>query len=318
MQNTSQNLFYYRIDFYNNTTSPFLIGSSDLASSVFLTIDSTDSKLILSWKENTPWDNYKYIIYKQDGSVFDSIGETDNTTFIDEGLINGQIYCYYVQSVGEYSDTALPKPLINLSQTVCCQPIDNVPPCVPLLEGTTDCENIRMQWSFADSCDLTDIFLTYIYYRNDISSDYLLLDSIYNFNNSYDIINPPSIAGCYFLILMDKKGNRSKPTNELCFDTDLCNFYGLPNFFTPNGDGINDYFRPFPYDYVESVDMEIFNRWGTPVFRTNDPDVMWDGVNQFTKQPCVDGVYYYVCRVNEYTLNGIRARYLNGSVTILR
>lgn len=318
LQNTVQNSFYYRIDFYNNTTSPFLIGSSDMASSIFLSIDSTDQKLMLSWKESTIWNNYKYIIYRQNGSTFDSIGETSKTTFTDEGLMNEQTYCYYVESIGEYSDTTLPKPLINLSQIVCCQPIDNIPPCAPTLTGTTDCENIRMEWSFPDSCDLTDIFITYIYYRNDISSDYLLLDSIYNYNNSYEIINPLSIAGCFFLVLMDKKGNKSNPSNELCFDTDICDFYRLPNFFSPNGDGINDYFRPFPYDYVKSVDMDIFNRWGILVFRTTNPDIMWDGTNQYTKQPCAEGVYYYVCKVNEYTLNGIRARYLNGSVTIFR
>jgi gliding motility-associated-like protein len=318
MQNTVMNTFYYQINLYDNTTTPFLIGSSDAASSVYLSIDSSDEKLILSWKSNTPWKNYKHIIYRQNGNSFDSIGETNTYMYADTALINDQLYCYYVETVGEYADATLPKPLKNLSQTVCARPVDNVPPCVAILKGETDCKDIRMQWSFPDSCNLSDIAMIYIYYRNDISSDYLLLDSISTYGNNYDIIDPPSIAGCFFLVLTDAKGNKSSPSNELCFDTDICDSYKLPNVFTPNGDGKYDYFRPFPYDYVESVDVVIFNKWGMPVFETNNPDIMWDGTNQFTKQPCVDGVYYYVCKVNEYTLNGIRTRFLNGSVTIFR
>ena len=318
LQNTVNNTFYYRIDFYNNTTTPFLIGSSDVASSVFLSIDSSDQKLILSWKENTPWTNYKYIIYRMNNSVFDSIGQTNTPTFTDTGLINEQQYCYYVESVGEYSDTSLPKPLHNLSQIICARPTDNLPPCAPVLTGTTDCENIRLDWSFDAHCDLSDIFMTYIHYRKDLHSDYIIYDSISGFSTSYDIISPSSVVGCFMLITADEKGNTSSPSNEVCFDTDLCDSYKLPNIFTPNGDGSHDFFRPFPYDFVESVDMHIYDRWGVLVFKTDNPDVMWDGKNQFTKQACVDGVYYYVCKVNEYTLNGIRTRYLNGSVTIIR
>ena len=75
---------------------------------------------------------------------------------------------------------------------------------------------------------------------------------------------------------------------------------------------------PFQYDFVESISMHIYNRWGILIFKTTNPDILWDGTNQFTKQVCVDGVYYYVCDVKEYTLNGIKTRHLNGSITIFR
>ncbi len=318
LQNTQGNTFFYRIDFYNNTVSPYLIGSSDIASSVFLTIDSTDRKLRLSWKEHVPWGNYNYIIYRENNNHFDSIGQTNSNFFIDSNLNNYQTYCYYIESQGSYLDTTLPHPLINLSQIVCAQPIDNIPPCAPILQGTTDCENIYIQWAFSDTCDMSDIFKTYLYYKNDMSSDYLLLDSIPYPALTYEITNLPSVVGCFFLVAEDSVGNKSNYSNELCFDIDICDSYKLPNIFTPNGDGTNDLFMPYPYDYVESIDMYIYDRWGALVFKTKNPDVLWDGTNQYTKRPCVDGVYYYVCDVKEYTLNGIRTRHLNGSVTILR
>jgi gliding motility-associated-like protein len=128
----------------------------------------------------------------------------------------------------------------------------------------------------------------------------------------------PSIVGCFLLTVADFNGNGSDYSNELCFDADLCNAYRLPNVFTPNGDGVNDFFMPFQYDFVESINMYIYDRWGLPVFTTTHPDILWDGKNQFTKQDCVDGVYYYVCDVKEYTLHGIKIRHLNGSITIFR
>jgi gliding motility-associated-like protein len=318
LRNTEKDMFYYRIDFYNNTNAPYLIGSSDIASSVYLSITPTDRQLDLFWKVYVPWENYKYIIYRENNGIFDSIGETSTASFTDYNLINKQTYCYYIEAQGIYSDTTFFRPLINLSQRVCAQPIDNIPPCVPYLEGTTDCKSISIHWTFSDTCDISDARVTYIYYKNDLSSDYLLLDSVFYPSLAYEINNLPSVVGCFFLTAVDSNENSSNYSNELCFDTDICDAYRLPNVFTPNGDGVNDLFMPFQYDFVESISMYIYNRWGVLVFKTTHPDILWDGTNQFTKQACVDGVYYYVCDVNEYTLNGIRTRHLNGSVTIFR
>ena len=47
--------------------------------------------------------------------------------------------------------------------------------------------------------------------------------------------------------------------------------------FTPGDDSKNDLFTPFPYKFIESVDVTIFNRWGNIVFETKDPDINWDG-----------------------------------------
>ena len=319
LQNTKENRLFYRIDFYNNTNnSHHLIGSSDIASSVFLNLRSTDRKLILSWEEQTPWENYNYIIYRENNGVFDSIGEINSSPFTDNNLINGQTYCYYVEARGEYSNNIFPRPLINLSQKTCAVPVDNVPPCTSILQGNTDCKTIDLQWTFPDTCDQTDIFKIYLYYRNDMSADYTLLDSISPTATTYQIRNLPSVIGCFSLLNMDSAGNKSHYSEALCFDVDVCNAYKLPNVFSPNGDGINDFFMPFQYDFVESIEMYIYDRWGALVFKTKNPDILWDGTNQLTKQPCVAGVYFYVCDVREYTLTGIRTRYLNGSVTLLR
>jgi gliding motility-associated-like protein len=52
----------------------------------------------------------------------------------------------------------------------------------------------------------------------------------------------------------------------------------IPNVFTPNGDGSNDYFRIFGnLTALKLVEVQIFNRWGEKVFESNDINFEWDG-----------------------------------------
>ena len=124
-----------------------------------------------------------------------------------------------------------------------------------------------------------------------------------------------SIAGCYFITSVDSFGNESERGNPLCLDN--CPVYELPNIFTPGSDGFNDLFEPFPYKYVESIDMVIFNRWGREVFKTTDLEVDWDGTSMDSGEPVPDGTYYYLCTVNEIRLEGIVTRELRGAITVI-
>jgi gliding motility-associated-like protein len=54
----------------------------------------------------------------------------------------------------------------------------------------------------------------------------------------------------------------------------------MPNSFTPNYDGLNDFFKPEFTDYgldVKSFEMEVFDRWGERVYHTRDIYKGWDG-----------------------------------------
>lgn len=86
----------------------------------------------------------------------------------------------------------------------------------------------------------------------------------------------------------------------------------IPNIFTPNGDGENDFFFIEFLEgtnAVQSVEGKIFNRWGRKVAELNSIDAQWDGGNS------EDGVYYYV--VNIIAVDGTEYK-LNGHVTLLR
>lgn len=93
----------------------------------------------------------------------------------------------------------------------------------------------------------------------------------------------------------------------------LESYIGFPNVFTPNGDGVNDEFRP-AFQSIKNYNIVIYNRWGRKVYESSDLSVGWDG--KIGSGEAAPGVYYYVCEAEGY-VKGERHR-KKGSVTILR
>lgn len=70
--------------------------------------------------------------------------------------------------------------------------------------------------------------------------------------------------------------------------------YYIPNAFTPNGDGLNDVFRPIPAGIVRTQYFRIFNRLGETVFENNEFMKGWDGTFKGKKQPI--GTYVWIIK----------------------
>lgn len=88
----------------------------------------------------------------------------------------------------------------------------------------------------------------------------------------------------------------------------------VPTGFTPNGDGINDIFRPLgSSEYVSEFEMTIWNRWGQEVFRSTDPLTGWDG--NYNGQGAQTGVYAYI--INYKDIYG-DLKMTKGNVTLTR
>lgn len=71
----------------------------------------------------------------------------------------------------------------------------------------------------------------------------------------------------------------------------------IPTVFSPNGDGLNDYFTLYSKSYVQEIVLfEIFDRWGGKLysrknFQPNIPEYGWDGL--YKDKPVSPGVYVY-------------------------
>ncbi len=89
--------------------------------------------------------------------------------------------------------------------------------------------------------------------------------------------------------------------------------YWIPNAFTPNGDGLNDVFKPV-IEGVTNYNFMIFNRWGELIFSTNDIYSGWDGTYKGSK--CQEDVYVWKIEFrNEVSKS--REKYI-GRVTLVR
>ncbi|SFE13724.1 gliding motility-associated C-terminal domain-containing protein [Chitinophaga sp. CF118] len=87
----------------------------------------------------------------------------------------------------------------------------------------------------------------------------------------------------------------------------------IPSAFSPNGDGLNDYWRPKYRGVITNFQMSVWDRWGERVYYTTDPQVGWTGTKQGKSLPT--GTYIWVM---EYTSGDTNQKVKkNGTITIV-
>jgi gliding motility-associated-like protein len=248
--------------------------------------------------------------------AYDSIGSSNTLSFSDRGLVNGQQYCYYVRSIGSYPAAGMPKNLVNISQITCTVPVDNEAPCAPEIEVTSQCDSLynNIRWSMPDSICSEDVAGYRIYYKMKNEENLSLLQEISG-NSTFSYRHSPGdiIAGCYAVSAFDINGNEGNKSITFCIDS--CDFYEIPNVFTPNGDDINDRLVAKTSGLVETIDFKLFNRNGLLIFSTSNPRIDWDGT--YNGKIVSPGVYFYSCDVYETRLTGLELFHLSGFVHVI-
>jgi len=87
----------------------------------------------------------------------------------------------------------------------------------------------------------------------------------------------------------------------------------VPNAFTPNGDGLNDVFRPILPGVKELLYFSVYNRWGQLVFTTKEIGNGWDGrINGVIQEA---GTFVWVLKVKTFEGNTIDK---NGPLLLIR
>lgn len=110
--------------------------------------------------------------------------------------------------------------------------------------------------------------------------------------------------------------------NDLgCFDTTVNNirvlltcYIAVPNAFTPNGDGLNDFLYPLNAYKADNLEFKVYNRLGQLVFQTNDWSQKWDGTVK--GEPEDAGVYVWTLK---YILRDTGKHvFMKGSTVLIR
>jgi len=87
----------------------------------------------------------------------------------------------------------------------------------------------------------------------------------------------------------------------------------VPTGFTPNGDGLNDYFKPIAIGYRSLKYFRVFDRWGERVFNTTSLEEGWDGT--FNNKKCDMGTYFWeIGFTDRFGKDGFQ----KGDVTLIR
>ena len=133
-----------------------------------------------------------------------------------------------------------------------------------------------------------------------------LVESVWNFGDgtSSNMETPPAHlfpdtwAGKTYAVSLTVK-------NDLgCYDTAVAEvtklqscYLTVPNAFSPNGDGLNDYLYPLHAFSATDLDFQVFNRYGQLVFETRDWTRKWDGTVNGAPQEV--GTYIWTLRYTD-------------------
>ncbi len=124
---------------------------------------------------------------------------------------------------------------------------------------------VNCVWSFGDGTTANDCEINKMY---DAPGNYVVVLTITN------------SAGCTSSLEQTVAVTNS---NDDCIQ--------IPSAFSPNGDGINDFFIPVVFNLSEVAYFKVFNRWGQQVYSSNNIEKGWDGTYNGKSQPI--GVYNY-------------------------
>ncbi len=111
-------------------------------------------------------------------------------------------------------------------------------------------------------------------------------------NTTTNAVHNYTAAGAYTVTLVALNSNG-------CFNSSSYSFYiadssgiTLPNIFTPNGDGINDIFKPIARG-ISSIKVNVYTRYGNFLYGWDTINGFWDGYTT-SGTLCESGTYFYV------------------------
>lgn len=308
----------YVVEFVAGTTT---VGASQRATSIYLSATPGDRHIDLQWSSSTPWNNYKYTIYRKNPaqSTFTAIATTSLTNYSDTSKVaNRYTYCYKVLGEGQYSDPSIFKPLLNNSQEVCATAVDLTPPCSPTMSIKADCPTglVEISWTDVRPICSDDVIKYLLFYKATINDSYTQVATLSSSTTVFEYDGLELISGCYAIQAVDSSNNVSLMSPDFCIDN--CPEFELPNIVTLNGDGVNDLFKAIKVRQIKEIDLVIFDRWGNLVYKTKDPYFKWDGTSIQSNQIVSEGTFFYICDVFEPRLKGVVKRNLKGYMQVVK
>ena len=130
-------------------------------------------------------------------------------------------------------------------------------------------------------------------------------------NNNITESLTTSGAGLYSVTVTDINGCVVADTANITYEN--CVDVQVPTGFSPNSDGVNDYFHILNAQDFLSAEIKIYNRWGELIYLSKDKNGYWNGT--YLNENCEVGVYVFVIAAKNYLGHDV---FKKGNLTLLR
>jgi gliding motility-associated-like protein len=130
-----------------------------------------------------------------------------------------------------------------------------------------------------------------------------------NAGTSFISVNKP---GVYSLKVTDENNCTGEDSIIVSLKDCLNGFY-IPTAFSPNNDGVNDFYKPVIGGNVIQYQFTIYNRWGEIIFTSNELNKGWNGYFKGSLQE--SHAFVWTCR---YQLEGEPVKNEMGTVVLVK
>ncbi len=221
------------------------------------------------------------------------LGPNSDIATVDWTLGNGEhvydssTFTYSYVEPGDYNPSVTIKDASNCEVVFPLDPITIIPNTITA-HFTYSPSDIEMGNTVTFTDASTSTVSPIVHWEWNIYDDVYSNTASSSFSKSMDIPGFTTVT----VIVTDQYGCMAKYSEEIFVKPRI----QLPNVFTPNGDGVNDYFT-LDFDIYKEYDIVILNRWGNVVYENKNQQgmVIWDG-KVIGGQACLDGVYFYKYR----------------------
>ena len=254
------------------------------------------------------------------------ICEGEQVTFIDESDADYTNY-YWQFGDGEATDPLNDQTVVAHTYAAAgIYDVTYIPSgatCPDTAYGTVEVRALTVAMQVEDGQSVTSRTLI----NNSVGGEYFeweikdeagnVLDTFTTFNQDpipYDFDQHPFTEGATTFEVCLTAYSAQACVDSVCTTVTIEKELIIPNVFTPNGDGDNDFFEIQITGELE-YELVIFNRWGEKVFESTDPAYMWNGTIMNDGADVPEGSYFFLF---DYRLAGEEAKQEAGSITLLR
>ena len=271
--------------------------STDIPDAILdITGTIVDNAIQLDWELPAGFNPKLYFISKSiDDAPFSKISDELTASFTDESVdVNNSKYCYTITYIDECNNTSP----------------DGVVVCPVLLTLASTTEEAQLNWTnYQGWASGNDEYLLEVFDGEgnlveeiSMATDTLFLD---------DLLARDMQVVAYRIKTISNDGTpKISYSNTVTLTNPIIVF--APNAFSPDGNGLNDIFE-VKGRFINSFDLQIFNRWGELLFQSGDKNIGWDGISKGAPMP--NGTYVYRANITDFMGNKIVK---SGSVVLIR